>query len=63
MVKLVTFDGKLTWLIDFSPIGIIMIACDPSELQALKEDVELAIAKQVVDKKSTMQQVQESLEP
>ena len=47
MVKLVTLEGKLTWLIDFSPTAIVMIACDVSELPSLKEDIELAIAKQV----------------
>jgi len=28
-----------------------MIACDPNELQALREDIDLAIAKQIVDDK------------
>jgi hypothetical protein len=52
MVKLVTLEGKLTWLIDFSPVAMIMIACDPAELPTLREDIDLAIAKQIVDKKA-----------
>jgi hypothetical protein len=51
MVKLVMLEGKLTWLIDFSPSVVVMIACDPNELQALREDIDLAIAKQIVDDK------------
>ena len=62
MVKLVTLEGKLTWLIDFSPTAMIMIACDPTELPTLKEDIELAIAKQIIDKKSTLQ-VHDDLTP
>jgi hypothetical protein len=46
MVKLVTMDGKLIWMIDFSPTAVILIACDPAELPAIKEDIDLAIAKE-----------------